>query len=251
MQNYIKELFGDNIIFKNLSDGTELIIKHYDDKSRFDSICIKDNYDINFIEYVIDELKNTNDIKALFSLYDSKELEKLLQKKGLKILSYQYRINYKNKDKVDNYNIDDILNKDSKKYYLNKLNDFQKINCKYYNPNFKYTDFDEKWFDNDEFEYRVYKQNNKIIGIVDFRKPIKETDYNNSEDIFIIDDKLYIRYIFAEKDTTIEDIIRDLLYTFKTDIIFNVHYTNNQLKNIIKKLDGEFDYCAYTLIDNS
>lgn len=105
---------------------------------------------------MISELQGTNDICAYVVLYYDKLIEDILHNNEFKVSNYNYLIPYKNyplsKNLVSSVNIGD----ESKKYYLDMLNKVIRENSKYYCQNIKH--IDEKYFENTEFEYLIYKK---------------------------------------------------------------------------------------------
>lgn len=82
MEKYIKVIENNKIIFKNLLDGSELKIAHYEDELIFDTIFINEKYDLDFINYVILQLKKSKDLRILFVEYNSSIIEKTMYKIG-------------------------------------------------------------------------------------------------------------------------------------------------------------------------
>lgn len=89
MEKYTNIKKDNEILFKDLTNGLELKIKHYDEDYIFDNIFINEKYELDFIEYVVKKLKETKDIGVLFAEYDSPHLENMLYKNGLRISNYQ------------------------------------------------------------------------------------------------------------------------------------------------------------------
>ncbi len=251
MEKYIKEIENNKIIFKNLSDGSKLEIEHYEDECIFDTIFINEKYDLNFINYIIQQLKESNDIKVLFVDYDSPLVEKMLYKNGLKVSNYQYTIKYSKNFKLNDYEVSTVLNEEAKNFYLKIINSLARENSLYFNPNQSYQEYGEKWFCNEEFAYRVYRKMGKIVGIVDYKNfdynPNHENTTNNH---FNYNNKLCIRCLLSEEEQVIEDILKDLLSFYKKDIIINITYTEKILKNVVEKFNSKFDYCQYILMEN-
>lgn len=244
MRNYVKEIEGNNIIFKDITNNVELSVIHDNDENIFDTIIIDNKFNLSFIEYIVKELKKTNDLAVIYTLNNSIDLEKLLNEYGLRVSHYQYIIEYKDIINVNSYDINANLDNESKKYYLNMINNISMNNNKYFNPNSEYIEFDDTWFNN-EFNYRVYMKNKKIVGVVDYQIFDNNLSSNN---IFNYNNKLCIRCLFGEDKEIIEDIIKDLLNTYKKDISVNITYTENNLKEVCKKM-GKFNYCEYNLVD--
>ncbi len=250
MKNYIKKIEGNNIIFKDIVNNKELVVVHNDDEHIFDTIFIDEKLDIKFIEFIIKELKKTNDIGVIFSLYDSLHLENLLYNCGLRISNYQYTIEYKDYLNVTDYDISNNLDEESKRFYLKTINKLSKINRQYFNPDSKFIKFDDTWFNNEEFIYRIYRKNGKIVGIVDYKVFENDPNYRKPmNDVFNYNNKLCIRCLFSEDKNILEDILKDLLNTYEIDIVINITYTDNKLREAVKNMNGKFNYCQFILID--
>ncbi len=249
MRKYIKVMENDKIIFKNLLDGSELEIMHYDDECIFDTIFINEKYDLDFINYIIRQLKKSNDIGVIFVEYDSSIMEKMLCKNGLKVSNYQYTIKKSKNFKLNNYEISSVLNRDEKEFYLRIINKLSQENSMYFNPNKQFQEYGEKWFNNKEFEYKIYRKMGKIVGIVDYKNFDYDPNYGDiSKKYFNYNNKLCIRCLLSEEEQVIEDILKDLLTFYKKDIIINITYNEKSLKNVINKLNSKFDFCQYILV---
>lgn len=231
---YRKTKKDNKIIFEDIDNKICLEVIHNDNECIFDVVTIDEKYTLDFIEYFIKELKKTNDILVIISLYNSKKLEDLLSKYNFKVSNYQYTIKFNNYITHNNYDIFDNLDYDSKMYYLQMINKIGKVNHKYYNPNKKYQEIDEKWFNNEDTLYRVYKKDKKIVGISDYK---------------IVDNKVCIRCLLSDDKIVLEDMIKDLLNVYKKDIIINIIYTENNIKEIINNLSSEFNHCKFILVE--
>lgn len=251
MEKYIKVIENDKIKFKNLLDGSELEIVHYKDECIFDTIFINEKYDLDFINYVIHQLKKSKDIGVLFVEYDSSIMEKILYKNGLKISNYQYTIKKSKNFKLNAYEVSNILNQEEKNFYLKIINKLVQENSKYFNPNKQYQEFGEKWFNNEEPEYRVYRKMGKIVGIVDYKNFDYDPNYRDiSSNYFNYKNKLCIRCLLSEEEQVIEDILKDLLTFYKKDIIINITYSEKSLRKVVNKFNSKFDFCQYILVEN-
>lgn len=251
MEKYIKKIENDKIIFKNLSDGSKLKTVHYEDEYIFDTIFINEKYDLNFINYIIQQLKKSKDIKVLFVEYDSSNVEKMLYKNGLKVSNYQYTIKNSKNFKLNTYEVSNILNHEAKNFYLKIINKLSRENYIYLNSNKPYQEYGEKWFYNEEFEYRVYRKMGKIVGIVDYKNFDYDPNYENTtSNYFNYNNKLCIRCLLSEEEQVIEDILKDLLTFYNKDIIINITYTEKSLKNVVENFNSKFDYCQYILMEN-
>ncbi len=248
MNNYIKKVERDNIVFIDKQNNTKLVVAHSDDKNIFDTIFIDEKFDINFIDFAVNELKKSNDLGAIYSLYDSLDLENLLYKYNLKIVNYQYNIKYKKHSNVSDYNISINLDDETKEYYIRSINELGLNNHKYLKSNKEFIKFDYRWFNSEEYIYRTYRREGKIVGVVEYK--IVENKYSNeTSDIFNYNNKLCIRCIFGENIEVLESILKDISSLYKKDIIINVTYSEKDLLKAIKLLNGKFNYCLYTLIN--
>lgn len=251
MEKYIKVIENNKIIFKNLLDGSELKIAHYEDELIFDTIFINEKYDLDFINYVIHQLKKSQDLRILFVEYNSSIIEKTMYKNGLKVLNYQYTIKKSKNFELNSYQISNILNQEEKNFYLNIINKLSQENSVYLNLNKQYQKYSEKWFDIEGFEYRVYRKMGKIAGIVDYKNFDYDSNYEeHSSEYFNYNNKLCIRCLLSEEEQVIEDILKDLLTLYQKDIIINITYNEKSLHNVVNRLNSQFDFCQYILVDN-
>lgn len=245
-KRFTKKFIDNKIIFTDIEYNKTVKIKHYDDPNSFDILRINNDLDKKFVNYIISELQGTNDICSCEILYYDKLIEDVLHNNGFKVSNYNYLIPYKNyplsKNLVSSGNIDD----ESKKYYLDMLNKKIGENSKYYSKNIKH--IGEKYFENTEFEYLVYKINNKIVGIVDFQNFNYISPNNNIDELYDYSNKLAIRNLFADTIEMRVEILKDLLNKYNKDIIIGHLYTDNDLKEAIKKVGGKFKYAMYTSI---
>ncbi len=251
MEKYIKVIENDKIIFKNLSDGSELEIVHYEDECIFDTIFINEKYDLEFVNYIIQQLKKSKDIRVLFVEYDSSIVEKMLDKNDLKVSNYQYTIKNSKNFKLNTYEVSNLLNREAKNFYLKIINKLSRENSIYLNPNKPYQEFGEKWFYNEEFQYRVYRKMGKIVGIVDYKNFDYDPNYEGTaSNYFNYNNKLCIRCLLSEEEQVMEDILKDLLTFYKKDIIINITHNEKSLKNVVDKFNSKFDFCQYILVEN-
>lgn len=234
MDNYTKQIQDNKIIFKDILNKKELVVNHYDEDYHFDTVFIDESMNTNFILYVIKELKKTNDLSIVTSLCDSPIIDDVLINNGLRVLNYQYTIDNKEYLMNNNYDISNVLDDESKNFYLEKVNEISRANSKYLNLDNELTKYNDKIFEIEEFYYRVYREDKNIVGIVDYK---------------VIDNKLFIRSLLCINEQVIEDIIKDLLNVYKKDLIISITYSENNIREIIKKLNGKFNYCMYKLID--
>lgn len=249
MKKYDNTIENNEIVFKNLLDGSELKIKHYEDEFIFDEIFINEKYDLNFVNYIVQQLKKTKDIGVLFAEYDLPTLEKILYKNGLKVSNYQYTIKKTKNFKLNNYEVSNILNIEDKKFYLEIINKISYDNFLYLNPNMKYQKIGENWFKVEDFEYRVYRKTGKIVGIVEYKNYNYNSNYSKvSKNYFDYNNKLCIRCLLSEEEQVLEDILKDLLNIYKKDIIINITYNEKTLKNIVNKFDSKFNFCQYVFV---
>ena len=251
MENFIKKSKGNNIIFKDIKNSKELVVIHNDDEHIFDTIFIDDKYDITFINYIVKELKQTNDLAVMFSLNDSLKLEKLLFENDLRISNYQYSLENRTYSNTNHYSITNKLDDESKQFYLQTINQLSAINHEYFNPNSKFVEYDETWFQNEKYIYRIYRKNNKVVGIVDYMVFEDNPNYGKpTNEVFNYNNKLCIRCLFAIEEKVLEDILKDLSNIYKKDIIISITYTDNILRKVVKKMNGKFNYCQYILVNN-
>lgn len=229
---YTKELMNGQYIFKDLKNDIKVIFQAKNNDYSSDILYIEENYSIDFIKYIIDELVNKNKLGVIISKVDSKDIIELLDNYSIKLANSEYIISYIKTKEIDNIKIIDKLNQELKEYYLNKLNDEININIKYYNPSLKNKLYNKNIF-NTDYNFDAYYLNNKFIGIVDYK---------------IVDNKICIRSIFTDYNDDKITIINDLINRYKLDIIITCTYTNNDLKNIIYKLNGKFNYSLFNLI---
>ena len=234
MDNYTKQIQDNKIIFKDILNKKELVVNHYDEDYHFDTVFIDESMNTNFILYVIKELKKTNDLSIVTSLCDSPIIDDVLINNGLRVLNYQYTIDNKEYLMNNNYDISNVLDDESKNFYLEKVNEISRANSKYLNLDNELTKYNDKIFEIEEFYYRVYREDKNIVGIEDYK---------------VIDNKLFIRSLLCINEQVIEDIIKDLLNVYKKDLIISITYSENNIREIIKKLNGKFNYCMYKLID--
>ena len=195
MDNYTKQIQDNKIIFKDILNKKELVVNHYDEDYHFDTVFIDESMNTNFILYVIKELKKTNDLSIVTSLCDSPIIDDVLINNGLRVLNYQYTIDNKEYLMNNNYDISNVLDDESKNFYLEKVNEISRANSKYLNLDNELTKYNDKIFEIEEFYYRVYREDKNIVGIVDYK---------------VIDNKLFIRSLLCINEQVIEDIIKDL-----------------------------------------
>jgi len=248
MNKYVKLIEKNEIIFKNKIDNTQLTITHFDKSDTYDAPIINKNYDLDFIDFVIKELKRTNDIVSVMTLYDNYNLENMLVENGFRSIITEYIIDYNDYNDITKYETSNDLNKESKEYYLNMLNRFSRINQSVFYPNEEYKEYNDDSFHWDNgYIYKIYKQDGKIVGMVDYiifeeKEELKEKEsYNN------YNGKLCIRGLFSDKKDILEDIIKDLLNEYKKDIVINVSSIDDDLNDIVNKLNGKFKYRIYDL----
>lgn len=246
IKRFKKEYTDDKITFIDRKDNKVIAIKHYDNPNCFDILRINEDLDNEFVNYIIEELQSTNDIAACEVLYNDKNIEDIFHNNGFKVLNYNYLIPYKEYNLSKNLISDNDFDDESKKYYLDMLNKLLNENTKYYCPNREYFVIDEKYFENTEFEYMVYRINNKIVGVVDF----SNFDYakENIDELYNYSNKLAIRNLFADTIEISVQILKDLLNKYEKDIIISHLYKEDNLKEVIKNVNGEFKYTMYTSV---
>ena len=227
-----KKVINNKIIFEDLKNNSRLNVIHYDDPNVFDEPIIDKQYSLDFVDYFVKELTKTNDIYAILSNYDSKELENLMFNNDFRVFNYQYIIKYRNFNQSRIYDVENNLNDESKKYFLKHINNMVETNNEYLNPNQTMEKIDDKYFDNVYSIYRVYKENNKIVGIV---------NYSDSNDF------LGIYGLFGENQNILDYIVNDLLINYKKDIYINILYSQNDLKRIVENNKGKLRFCEYVI----
>lgn len=243
-KRFIKEYIDNKIIFTDLRCNKIVTIKHYDDPNSFDVLRIGEDLNKDFVNYIVSELQRTNDIAMCIALYYDNDIENILHNNGFKVSNHNYLISYKKYDLYRDLTRDDNLNDESKKYYLDMINKLIKQNSKYYNQKAKHLNNKITW--NNQFQCLVYKINKKIVGIVDFQNFGYEN--HNDDVLFDYNNKIAIRSLFADTIEIGVKILKDLLNMYKKDIIISHLYTDNNLKEIIKKVNGKFIYTIYTNI---
>ncbi len=252
MKKYDKSVDNDKIVFRDLTNNLELSVMHYEEECAYDTPFIDERYDIDFLKYVIEDLKESKDIGILFVEYDSKTLEEELSKLGLKVSYYQYTIKPSKNAKSEGYEIADSLDPVAKEFYLSTINRIGRENFKMTHPNEEYREYGEKWLYIEGFKHRVYRKNGKVVGVVDYQNFEYDPDYGTpTNKYFDCNNKLCIRCFFSEDDKVFEDIIDDLLAIYKKDIIVSITYNEKNLKRVVDSLNSEFDFCQYTLADNN
>ena len=132
MANYIKRINENSVVFNDLINQKELSVSCINGNI-FDALYIDENFDIKFVDYIVSELKKTNDLIVVFVLYDSIKLDNILYNRGFRISNYQYIIESKNYSVINNYDISSKLDCEGKKFYLNAINKIDKLNCDYQN----------------------------------------------------------------------------------------------------------------------
>lgn len=246
MKKYIKKINGDKIIFKNTLNNLELVVMHIDSEYSFDIVSIDEKYDLDFIDYVIKELKKSNDIKVLHSSYYSSDLEKMLLNNGLKLSNYNYTIRFTKVLEKIKYDVSNTLDLESKNFYHKMINNILESNHNYLYPNKKYDDNYEKILKfHNTSPYRIYRKNNKVVGIVNYQ------NFDDNNNISIYSNKLCIKIIFGEDKTVVEDIIKDLLNTYQKDILISTVYVEKDLQDIVQNMKAHFDYGQYILTDEN
>ncbi len=251
MNKYTKKIENDKIIFSNLTDNTEIIIKHYDNKNSFDILYIDNHYELSFIEFVVEELKKTKDIYLLISNFYSPQLEEKLFSKGFRVMNHDYLIEKNSYVLSQDYVSSDKLDKEGIKFYLEKLNESVTINRKHYNPDKNNNKITESVLKNDKFAHKIYKKDGKIVGIVDY----VVFEDNKKENTFTYDETynniLCIRSLLSKYEILIEDILKDLANIYQRDIVISILYTEDKIRKVINKLGGKLKCSRYVLINEN
>lgn len=180
----------------------------------------KDNY------YYFRDNKNKKDIKFLKKELHDCEIYSCDILRISKDFDYEFVVSNK-------------LDSESKKYFLNHINEIGRINQKYMNPNVKYTEVSDKWFGMEDYQFLIYKNNGKIVGMVDFK--IFDDD-KCADDLYNCCNSICIRTVLADNEKIIEDIFKDLINKYQKRIILSHLYTDIMLKNVIANVNGIFKY---------
>ena len=233
MQEFTKTKRGNKFIFKDLINEVEISFDCHEEYG-YAILYIKEDYRLEFVSYIVSELKKTKDIFWIVALYNSKELEKILDGFGFKIANKEYLVSGMLNSSVD-YDVKNIIDDEAKKFSLQKINFIGRINNKYLNPTKDFKEYGEEWMFNKEFSFRCYKKKGKVLGVVDF--------YVSQEENII-----YIRCLFGKTQKIIENIIRLLAKEFQKEMVINCLYTENDLEKVIILLDGIFKCTNYKLV---
>lgn len=246
LYSFTKE--NNRFVFKDSLNGTEISIVDFEEDNVFDDVFIDKNFDILFVEFIVKKLIENNDFLTLYSLYDSKDLERVLSKHDVKVSNYEYRISYFNHELKREYEITENLDEISKKYFLDRFNKKIKIkiNHEYFNPSEKFEPCGDKIFNFENRKYRIYKVDGQIVGMVSFQV-FEELEYSYRDDIFNASNTICIYSLLGDDNLILEEILYDLMNVYKKDIIINIQYTENNLRNTIENLKGQFKFCLFVL----
>lgn len=229
-KSYKMEKVGNKTIYINLADNTKIEVDSYENKNMFDVVKISKKYDMNFIDYVINNSKN--DIGEFQVLYENKELDDLLHSKNFRISTYEYLLKYNYKE-LKRYNTYYELDDNAKKYYLKKLNDAAKRNVKYYNPKEKFITIGDDYLI-EGYRYVICKNDNEIIGMLDYK---------------LDDEIMYVRNLFSNDEDVSYYMIDHLFHKNKKNIIINISYTDEFVLKVIKNMNGILREINYVNID--
>lgn len=241
MDDFSKEEKENKIIFKDKLNSTELGVVSNKDNNSYENIFIDEKFSLKFIYYIVRELRKFKDLFSIYSLYDSELLESNLHKMGLKVLNYNYNLFNKKYYKIDKYDVKEQFDKESEKFYLDIVNEINGLNNKYLNNEYfkKYREIDNK-----DYLYRIYCQNDLVLGIVKYELEHKSKSNNKC---FNYNNKVYINKIVGKDKKIIKDMIIDLFNIYQKDIIISVTYSEKILLDTVKELNNKFLCCQYSL----
>lgn len=204
-----------------------------------DILRISKDFDYEFIDFILKELIKTKDLLVVEVLFQNEEIIDILHKNNLKIANINYEIPLKKYNFQNEFVVSNKLDSESKKYFLNHINEIGRINQKYMNPNVKYREVSDKWFGIEDYQFLIYKYNGKIMGMVDFK--IFDDD-KCADDLYNCCNSICIRTILADNEKIIEDMFKDLINRYQKRIILSHLYTDIMLKNAILNVNGIFKY---------
>lgn len=230
-RKYTKNFIDNKYIFMNLEDSTKIEFSHYDNPYIFDILKITEDYDKSFVEYVIKELETSNDIVTCEVYISPEKYEEIFHKYHFKIMNYYYRIPYNSSYKNSYLQVLTEPEDRIKNYLLVKLNEQSKKNMEYLLPFKQYEEIGYNWFSND-YQYRSYIIDNKIVGVIDYK---------------ILDDTLYIRYLYSDSEVIGIQMIYELMDNYKKPVEISCMYTERRLRNIMKCLGAQFKFMTYKL----
>lgn len=193
---------------------------------RYSNEYLLNNFDL--LKYAINDIqKKFNNLTYIAKEYNE-ELENKLKDLNFKISLFDYDI-LPSKEFMPSLKLQTSTSKkDSYKYILRKLNKICYANSKYLNIAFK--EYTEKIFEIEKEKYTVetLEENGLIKGAVEY----------------FVQDKVYIRNIFADSSKYLEEIIMEL-FKYKVSITLGCIYVNKDLKSIIEKFNGKINYVYY------
>ncbi len=245
MDKYSKEFKDNMFVFNDLEKDVSLKVEHYDEEGVFDVLFVDERFDVDFVAYIVRELKKTDDILTLYSTYDSHRLESKLDELGMKVSNYQYCVEGDVSSAKGKYEIEDALDDVAKDYYLGNINEYARKNYRYLYGQEMEDEYGSKWFREDEQSYRVYKKNGKIVGVVDYQVFEKSEGGHPTNEVFDVADSVCIRALFGEDEDTMKDILRDLSSVYNKRIIVNVTHSEKMLKEALVNLNGKFAFCQF------
>ncbi len=246
---YTKTINNNIITFSDYINNKTISITHSGDTNCSDILMIDKGFNYDFIDYVLKELNKSNDLKCVISTFYDDKLFKIMEESNYKLLSYEYKINKSLKlmNKLK-YNSTNLLNNNSKNYFLKKINEISSINYEYLYGQPNLSIIDENWFKNDDYNYLIYENNNEIVGIVDY-KVYRNNNESNNTSVFDVSDMVCIRCLFGENKEIMKMLVRDLICKFNKSVIINCQYTNNELKEVIEELNGKLRFVQFLKCD--
>lgn len=119
MQEFTKTKRGNKFIFKDLINEVEISFDCHEEYG-YAILYIKEDYRLEFVSYIVSELKKTKDIFWIVALYNSKELEKILDGFGFKIANKEYLVSGMLNSSVD-YDVKNIIDDEAKNFICKRL----------------------------------------------------------------------------------------------------------------------------------
>lgn len=179
------------------------------------------------LKYALKDIKKKYNNIVYVSKYYNKNFYNKLMNLDFKIQLYDCQIPFRKTSDINKLQ-DTKQIKEAKEYILAKLNKKAKINAEHlYN---KFEEYTEKIFDIEKGKYiiKTIEEKNKIKGAVEY----------------FVTDKVYIRNVYADNNKYLKVILNSLL-NYQLDITLSCMYTDKQLLNIIKELNGEIKYTYF------
>lgn len=193
---------------------------------KYSNLYLLNNFAL--LKYAINDIQNKfNNLTYIAKEYN-RELENKLKALNFKISLFDYEI-LPSKEYKPSLKLQTATNKkESYNYILRELNESCYTNSKYLNITFK--EYTEKIFEIEKEKYiiEVLEENGLIKGAVEY----------------FVQDKVYIRNIFADSSKYLEEIIINL-FKYKVSITLGCIYMNKDLKSVIEKFNGKTNYVYY------